>query len=360
MSFLPQRLLHTPPVLWIALLLLAGAGGQLLKFLQVPAGEFLGPMLVAIGFGVCGANIRVHRHAFKLGQGAVGILAAHSTTLAVLTSLAQSWPMILFATMLTVCLSALVGLAMVRLGGIPASTAAWGVAPGAASVMVSMAEDFGADSRVVATMQYVRVVCVVLIGSLVSHWLGAPTGRSELHAASVALPHLNLLDVGLTLATLLAGVALGNAIPAGALLMPLLLGAALQMSGLLQITMPGWLLATAYGAIGCYVGLGFDRLTIFYVWRRMPAMILGAVVMIAVCALSAFLLAALLDKDFLSIYLATSPGGLDSMAIIAVDTHSDVGLVLAMQTLRLFVVLLTGAYLARLIIRLASRWEVAR
>ncbi|MNL22133.1 putative ammonia monooxygenase [compost metagenome] len=89
-------------------------------------------------------------------------------------------------------------------------------------------------------------------------------------------------------------------------------------------------------------------------------MILGAVVMIAVCALSAFLLAALLDKDFLSVYLATSPGGLDSMAIIAVDTHSDVGLVLAMQTLRLFVVLLTGAYFARLIIRLASRWEVAR
>jgi uncharacterized protein len=43
------------------------------------------------------------------------------------------------------------------------------------------------------------------------------------------------------------------------------------------------------------------------------------------------------------------------MAIIAVDTHSDVGLVLAMQTLRLFAVIITGAFFSRLIIRLAGR-----
>lgn len=321
----------------------------------MPAGQFLGPMLVAIVFGVCGARIRLHRYAFKLGQGCVGMLAAHSMTLAVLVSLAQSWPLILFATLLTVSFSALVGLVLARVGGIPASTAAWGTAPGATSAMVLMSDEFGADSRVVATMQYVRVVCVVMIGALVSRWLGAPTGGSEVHAASVALQSFNLLNLGLTFATLVAGIALGNRLPAGALLMPLLLGGALQVSGLLHITLPTWLLATAYGAIGCYVGLRFDRPTIDYVWRRLPTMILGAVLMITLCALSAWLLAALLDKDFLSVYLATSPGGLDTMAIIAVDTHSDVGLVLAMQTLRLFAVIITGAFLARLVIRLAGR-----
>jgi hypothetical protein len=40
----------------------------------------------------------------------------------------------------------------------------------------------------------------------------------------------------------------------------------------------------------------------------------------------------------LTAYLATSPGGLDSVAIIAVGTHSDVSFVLAVQTLRLLVV----------------------
>jgi membrane AbrB-like protein len=342
------------------LALMAGGCGQLLKFLAVPAGEFLGPMLVAIGFGVCGANIRVPRYFFKLGQGFVGILAAHSMTMAVLTSLAQSWPIMLFATVLTVCLSALVGLVMVRIGGIPASTSAWGVAPGAASVMVAMSEDFGADSRVVATMQYVRVVCVVLIGALTSHWLGAPAIGGDISIAHNVLPPFNLMGFVHTITVVVAGVALGNSIPAGALLMPLLIGGALHLSGVLQINLPGWVLATAYGTVGCYVGLGFDRQTIYYVWKRIPAMILGALMTIGVCALAALAMAKLLGKDFLSMYLATSPGGLDSMAIIAVETHSDVGLVLAMQTLRLFVVLLTGAFIARLIIRVAGRWETAQ
>ncbi|OPG71518.1 hypothetical protein B1219_15040 [Pseudomonas ogarae] len=347
---------YPAPFKWLALALVAGAVGQLLKFLGVPAGQFLGPMMVAIVFGTFGAGIQLHPYAFKLGQGCVGILAAHSMTLAMLLSMAQSWPMMLLATAATVCLSALVGLALVW-AGIPASTAAWGTAPGAASAMVSMADEYGADSRVVATMQYVRVVCVVMIGALVSHWVGAPTG-GETHVTNVEPQSFGLLNLGLTIATLLAGVALGNRVPAGALLMPLLLGGALQISGLLHITLPDWLLATAYGALGCYVGLRFDRPTIGYVWRRLPAMIMGATILIALCALSAWLLASISDRDFLSIYLATSPGGLDTMAIIAVDTHSDVGLVLAMQTLRLFAVILTGAFVARLIIRLSEHRQI--
>ncbi|MBV6749125.1 AbrB family transcriptional regulator [Pseudomonas chlororaphis] len=336
---------------WLALLLLAGGSGQLLKYAELPAGQFIGPMLVAIAFGVSGASIRVHRQAFRLGQGCIGLLAAHSITLAVLTSMSDSWHLMLFATVLTVGLSAMVGLAMVRFGGIQASTAAWGTSPGAASAMVAMADDFGADGRVVATMQYVRVVCVVMIGALVSHVLEAPVNGSESHAADAALHGFNLLNLGLTLITVVFGVALGARVPAGALLVPLLIGAVLQLSGLLHITLPAWLLAIAYGAIGCYVGLRFDRPTVLYVWKHLPAMILSAISLIALCAASAWVLAKWLGLDFLSVYLATSPGGLDTMAIIAVDTHSDVGLVLAMQTLRLLAVIFTGAFFARLVIR---------
>ncbi|KPA87890.1 membrane protein AbrB duplication [Pseudomonas asplenii] len=346
---------HWPrPLQWLALILLAGSAGQLLKHANLPAGQFIGPMLVAIGFGVSGARIRIHRQAFRLGQGCIGLLAAHSMTLAVLEAMADSWHLMLFATVLTVVLSSLVGLLMVRFGGIQASTAAWGTSPGAASAMVAMADDFGADGRVVATMQYVRVVCVVVIGALVSHVLEAPAG-GEQHAMAAPQHGLDLLSLGLTLATAVLGVVLGARVPAGALLVPLLIGGALQLSGLLHITLPAWLLATAYGAIGCYVGLRFDRPTVLYVWKRLPVMILSAISLIALCAASAWLLAKWLGLDFLSVYLATSPGGLDTMAIIAVDTHSDVGLVLAMQTLRLLAVIFTGAYFARLVIRFARQ-----
>jgi membrane AbrB-like protein len=349
--------LHTlpKPLQWLGLILIAGAAGQLLKYWQMPAALFLGPMLVAIGFGVMGANIRLPKNLFRLGQGTVGVLIAHSMTMTVLVTALHSWHVMLFATALTVVLSALVGLGLVRYGGIAGSTAAWGTSPGAASAMVAMSEDYGADSRVVATMQYVRVVCVVMIGAIVSRLIGVEGGGTEAHSSDIELQGINLLNFALSLAVIVFGIFVAGKIPAGALMGPLLIGGALQLSGVMQITLPAWMLTLAYGAIGSYVGLRFDRPTISYVWRRMPAMILGSMLLIVLCALSAWLIAVMLGKDFLSVYLATSPGGLDAMAIIAIDTHSDVGFVLAMQTLRLIGVILTGAFFARQIIRITDK-----
>ena len=53
-------------------------------------------------------------------------------------------------------------------------------------------------------------------------------------------------------------------------------------------------------------------------------------------------LAHYMQIDFLTAYLATSPGGVDSVAVIAAGSHSDMALIMAMQTLRLFSILLTG------------------
>ena len=349
-------LVTLPPLAqWTALIVLAGAAGHLLKILHLPAAQFLGPMLVSICFGVAGATIRMPKPLFQLGQGTVGVLIAHAMSVSVLLTALASWHIMLFATALTVLLSAAVGLLLVRFAGIPSNTAAWGTSPGAASAMVAMSEDYGADSRVVATMQYVRVVCVVMVGALVSRYLGAPSAGGAAHGTEVVLHSLNLMDFGLSLAVIGMGVWLGARLPAGALLVPLLLGGALQLTGVLQITIPDWLLPLGYGAIGCYVGLRFDRPTVMYVWRRLPMMVVASMLLIVLCALSAWLIATLLDKDFLSVYLATSPGGLDTMAIIAIDTRADVGFVLAMQTLRLFGVILTGSFLARQIIRISDR-----
>jgi membrane AbrB-like protein len=71
------------------------------------------------------------------------------------------------------------------------------------------------------------------------------------------------------------------------------------------------------------------------------------------CGLSAWLLTALLHIDPLTAYLATSPGGLDSMILIAMGSGTDVAFVVAVQTLRLFVVILTGPAIARAICRYA-------
>ena len=46
-------------------------------------------------------------------------------------------------------------------------------------------------------------------------------------------------------------------------------------------------------------------------------------------------------------YLATSPGGIDAVAIIATSVHVDVPFVLAMQLVRFIAVIILGPLLAR-------------
>jgi membrane AbrB-like protein len=101
--------------------------------------------------------------------------------------------------------------------------------------------------------------------------------------------------------------------------------------------------------VGWTIGLRFTRDILAHAARALPAVVGSIVALIAVCGLFAFLLVWLAGIDPLSAYLATSPGGADSVAIIAANTDVDVPFVMAMQAGRLLVVMLTGPALARYI-----------
>jgi uncharacterized membrane protein AbrB (regulator of aidB expression) len=62
---------------------------------------------------------------------------------------------------------------------LPGTTAIWGSSPGAATAMTLMSESYGADMRLVAVMQYLRVVLVVLTASLVARLLLGAQGASS-------------------------------------------------------------------------------------------------------------------------------------------------------------------------------------
>ena len=71
----------------------------------------------------------------------------------------------------------------------------------------------------------------------------------------------------------------------------------------------------------------------------------------ALCGGLAVLLHLIVGTDPLTAYLATSPGGADSVAIIAASSNVDVPFVMAMQMARFILVLLVGPALARAVAR---------
>lgn len=353
MNHLSQLRLSVLPLIvqWAVLVFGGGLAGLLLHRAGLPAALLLGPMAVAVCMGVMGTRIRVPRLLFRSGQGIVGLMVAKSVTLGVLLALADDWLLMLLATSLTILLSAGVGLALTSFK-IPVDAAAWGTAPGAASAMIAMGEEHGADARLVACMQYTRVVCVVMLGAWIAHLSASAIVQTDSVALDVPFTWIGF---AITLVLALVGALSGNLIPAGALLTPVVLGSALQLAGWIDITLDDTLVAVAYGAIGSYIGLRFDRETVRRVAGMIPIILVANVLLILLCVCLAWPLSYLFEKDFLSVFLATSPGGLDAMAIIAVETGADASFVVALQTLRLIAVVLAGKFFAHLIVAVASR-----
>ena len=131
------------------------------------------------------------------------------------------------------------------------------------------------------------------------------------------------------------------------MLVPMVIGMVLHVAGLIAIDLPQWLLVVSYAMLGWNIGLGFNRRIVMHAARSLPQVVASILLLIAFCAGLAFLLVKLLGVDPVTAYLATSPGGMDSVAIIAASTPVDVPFVMALQVVRFLLVLLIGPWLAR-------------
>src|SRR4051812_8828592 len=314
-------------------------------------------MIAAIVTGTTIGPTRVPRHLFLLAQGMLGCLIARSVPLSIFTEIGRNWPIFLLGVASVVTAAATLGGLLTRWRVLPGTTAVWGSSPGAAAAMTLMSEAYGADVRLVAFMQYIRVVCVAVVASLVSRFWVDGSGASVPQV--IWFPEVAWTSFTETIALAGAGVVLGHRlrVPAGPLLVPLCLGIVLQDTGVITIALPPWLLAMSYAVIGWSIGLGFTRSILAHAAQAFPRVIASTLTLIAVCGLFAAGLVAMVGLDPLTAYLAMSPGGLDSVAIIAASSTVNLPFVMAMQTARFLVVLLTGPSLARFIAKRAGGSE---
>jgi uncharacterized protein len=326
---------------------------------RLPAALLLGPMVAGIALGSNGARIGLPRLAVYASQAIVGCLLARSITGDIVHAFRKDWPLLLASVLVIIAASGLLGWLISRWRVLPGSTAIWGSAPGGASVMMIMAGAFGADARLVAFMQYLRVVLVAVVASLVARfWAGDGASVETSWFAAVHAGGSTLSSAfapmawGGFAATLLiaAGgglIGLALSIPAGALLAPMALAAMLEALGLVTLVLPQWLLALSYAFLGWSIGLSFNREILQHAARALLPITLAIGIMIGVCAALAALLVRAAGVDPLTAYLATSPGGMDSVAIIAAASKADLSFVMALQVVRLVIVLMLGPPLAR-------------
>jgi membrane AbrB-like protein len=265
------------------------------------------------------------------------------------TKILKEWPLCLAVVTSTVAASSLLGWVIARLRVIPGSTAVWGLSPGGASVMVLMSEEYGADGRLVAFMQYLRVACVAAVAAVIARFWVDPSGAAV--PQTVWFPPVHWLAFAATAAIAGFGAVLGHItrIPGGLILGPMVVGAALRGTDVVTLELPPSLLAASFAVIGWRIGLVFTRAILTHAARALPQTLLSTIVLIAFCGGVAAILVSALGVDPMTAYLATSPGGLDSAAIIAASSRVDLSFIMALQLIRVVIVLLVGPSIARFI-----------
>lgn len=346
---------------WLLLFALSAVAVVALLLSRIPAALLIGPMAAAILLAGTGRPLRVPPPLFLAAQGVIGIMIARVFTIALFAEAARQWPLFLTAVVAVLAAACLIGFALTRLRVLPGTSALWGAFPGAATTMVLMAGDFGADIRLVAFMQYLRVVLVALLASATARFAGPASTQSggldgTLHAALVG-GSIHLASLAATLVVAAAGAVAGVRlrVPAGALLGPMVFGVVMQNLGWLSLELPAPLLAISYAVVGWAIGARFDRDAITAAAHALPRVAAALLALIGACALLSMALARFAGLDPLTAYLAMSPGGADSVAIIAASTpRVDMAFVMALQVARFLVILLCGPALARLVARWAE------
>jgi membrane AbrB-like protein len=341
------------PAQWATLLVLSAVFSWLMMQAGLSASLLLGPLAAGLVLATQRGAIKVPKMPFYVAQGIVGCMIATKVPATMLVEIGKHWEMFAAAVLSVLLASCLLGYLLARLQVLPDTTAVWGSFPGAATAMTLMAGSFGADTRLVAFMQYSRVVVVAVIASAVARYSLHTYSAHDVVSAlpsPIWFPPVQWAWLAATLAIVAVGMFVGLRfrIPAGPLLIPMALGIVLSHTGLVRIELPYCLLAASYALVGWTIGLRFTQQVVRYAASAFPRVLLSILALVACCGGFAAILVKVAGVDPLTAYLAMSPGGADTVAIIAAGSPDvDMSFVMSLQMARFLTVLLFGPAIAR-------------
>ena len=301
-----------------------------LELTRLPAALLIGPMLAAIIAGTNGATVRVPRFCSAPPRRSSAASSRRRSRPTSFSVFYEEWPLFLGVVVATVTASSLLGWLISRWRILPGTTAVWGSSPGAATAMVLMAGAFGADQRLVAFMQYLRVIFVSMTAALLPRCGSTPRASKSPPSSGF---RRSMAAFAATLGIALSA-AWREAAAAALALLPRHLHLRHRRPSRLwrEMQLPPWLLAVSYAMVGWSIGLNFTRPILRHATRALPQIIASIVALIAFCGGLAFMIGHVLGIDPLTAYLATSPGGMDSVAIIAAAAQNvDISFVMALQ-----------------------------
>lgn len=347
---------------WALLIAAVLGGAELLDRVRFPAPQMLLAMVVGIGLALAGRIPSRLPASISVGsQAMLGVLMGSYLQVSLLSRVGLAFVPVAAIAIGSLSISVLVAYAFARATRVALPTATLGLIAGGSAAVISSADELDADQRTVAFMQYLRVAFVALSAPIVAMLLknGGDGLTAGQRTAEAVFPHWWLVGRGDQVAGLSIAVVLGivgvwagrrAGLPNPALLGPMLATAALTTAGVSHGFAPTNLFKEVlFVLIGFEVGTRFTKPVVLEMMRLVPAMLTAIVALCATIGVIGAGLVTVTELEFVDVYLATTPGGINAVLGAAQSMDANLPLITGVQSLRLFVMMLVLPFVVRLI-----------
>lgn len=283
-------------------------------------------------------ELKIKKNVYALSQVVIGCFIGLSIKLNDIIMSSIPLYFLIIVSIVLIFLSLAIGLLATKSNFLPGTTGLWGMLPGAAPMMIILSERKNAVPGLVAFIQYTRVVLVSLLASIVMFSTNKIEFKNSLQQAHNNNTELFIFTTGIFILLSLFKKIMTTS---NVFLLSIFYSITVCSIGF-SIKIPNIILSFAFIILGWNIGFSFTNEIILAARKSFTRVFILIITLILLCYFLSFLLICFFNIDPLTAYLSTSPGGIDSIAIIASGTSANLAIVIRFQLVRFLILLLFG------------------
>ncbi|MEM7242554.1 MAG: AbrB family transcriptional regulator [Pseudomonadota bacterium] len=242
---------------------------------------------------------------------------------------------------------------MRHLGGYKKLDAYFAALPGGIVDSIALAEQMGADVRIVTAQHFIRIILVVVTVPLLFLFVtGDAVGSLAGETLGRGTP--DYVDLGLIAAIAMAGLFLGRhlKLPVSHMMGPMLLALILSVTGVIAIDTPAWLLNLAQFMVGTSLGAQFSGISRKLLLKGLGMGVISGIFMLLLALFLAIVLSPFVPVEFPAVFISFAAGGLTEMSLIALSLNLNPVVVALHHLARIFLTVWIGAFLVKRVLDL--------
>lgn len=243
-----------------------------------------------------------------------------------------------------------------KLGGYKKLDAYFAGLPGGLIDSAVLAEEAGADLRIVTAQHFIRIILVVSSIPLLFYFVQGDAVGS-IGGATMGAADYGASDIVLIIAIAMVGLFVGRAtkLPVSHMLGPLFLALGLSVTGVVEINIPPWLGHVAQYVVGTALGAQFSGLSRMILVRGFGMGLISGTYMLLLAGTFAMLLVPFVPADFSAMFISFAAGGVAEMSLIALSLNFNPVIVAMHHLVRILLTVSFGKYLGNKLFQPESR-----